>query len=94
MLKEELQAFGEELREMRQEMHMSQEKLAEALDVDLRMISRYENGNAEMGSLMYRKMLQIYQSWKYTQIDNLLQQIMKLTPEKKGAIETIFSDIK
>ncbi len=96
MLKDEdqLLELGEELRGMRREMHMTQEKLAEALDTDARMISRYENGNAEMGALMYRKILRLYESRKRPRADSLLQQIMKLTPEKRGAIETILYSMK
>ena len=94
MLKEELRELGKELRGMRKEMHMTQEKLAEALGVDPRVISRYENGNAEMGSLQYRKVLRLYESWKSTQTDRLLQQIRKLSPEQRGMIEGIIYNMK
>ena len=91
---QELRELGEELRGMRREMRMTQEKLAEALEVDPRMISRYEKGNAEMGSLLYRKMLRLYESRERPRADSLLQQIMKLTPEKRGAIETILCSMQ
>ncbi len=91
MLKEEqeLLVLGEELRRMRKEMHMTQEKLGEAVEVDPRQLSRYENGSAQMGSLLYRRILRVYEDWKRPRAESLLQQIMKLTPEKRGAIETI-----
>ena len=94
MLKEELREFGKELRGMRKEMHMTQEKMAEALGVDPRMISRYENGNAEMGSLQYRKVLRLYESWKKSRTDSLLQQIRKLSPEQRGLIEGLIYSMK
>ena len=95
MLKEEeLQELGQELRGMRREMHMTQEKMAEALDVDPRMISRYENGNAEMGVLLYRKVLRLYEKWKSPQSDGLLQRIKQLTPEQRGALELLFCNSK
>lgn len=94
MLKEELREFGKELRGMRKEMHMTQEKMAEALGVDPRMISRYETGNAEMGSLQYRKVLGLYESRKSSRTDRLLQQIKKLSPEQRGLIEGIIYSMK
>lgn len=94
MLKEELREFGKELRGMRKEMHMTQEKMAEALGVDPRMISRYETGNAEMGSLQYRKVLRLYESRKSSRTDSLLQQIRKLSPEQRGLIEGLIYSMK
>ena len=94
MLKEELREFGKELRGMRKEMHMTQEKMAEALGVDPRMISRYETGNAEMGALQYRKVLGLYESRKSSRTDSLLQQIKKLSPEQRGLIEGIIYSMK
>lgn len=94
MLKEELREFGKELRGMRKEMHMTQEKMAEVLGVDPRVVSRYETGNAEMGSLQYREVLRLYESWKSSQVDRLLQQIQKLSPEQRGMIEGIIYSMK
>ena len=94
MLKEELREFGKELRGMRKEMHMTQEKMAEALGVDPRMISRYETGNAEMGALQYRKVLRLYESRKSSRTDSLLQQIKKLSPEQRGLIEGLIYSMK
>ena len=94
VLKEELREFGKELRGMRKEMHMTQEKMAETLGVDPRMISRYETGNAEMGALQYRKVLGLYKSWKNSRAESLLQQIRKLSSEQRGLIEGIIYSMK
>ena len=89
--KEALREFGTDLRRMRKEMGMTLEALAAELDSDFRVISRYENGQAEMGALMYRKLLRIYE--QKTKGENLLQQIKELSPEKRKAIETIVSSL-
>ena len=92
MLKEEaLCELGTELRRMRKDMGMTLEALAEELGTDFRVISRYENGQAEMGSLMYRKLIQLYH--QRTQQGSLLQQIQKLSPTDRNAVETIISSL-
>ena len=92
MLKEEaLRELGTELRRMRKDMGMTLEALAEELGTDFRVISRYENGQAEMGSLMYRKLIQLYH--QNTQQGSLLQQIQKLSPTDRNAVETIISSL-
>ena len=63
MLKErrpELVAFGEKMRLLRKAKHMTQLDLADALDIDYRVISRYETGEAEMGVVLYQKMLDVF----------------------------------
>ena len=88
MLKERaLCEFGSELRRMRKEMGMTLEELAAELDTDFRVISRYENGQAEMGALMYRKLLRLHAD--KTQHSSLLQQIQKLSPADRKMVETI-----
>ena len=88
MLREDvLREFGKELRRMRKEMKMTLEELASELGADFRMISRYENGQAEMGALMYRKLVQLHE--QRTQPDSLLQQIQKMSPANRKAVETI-----
>lgn len=58
MLKEEaLRDLGTEIRSMCKEMGMTLETLAEELGTDFRVLSRYENGQAEMGALMYRRLV-------------------------------------
>ena len=52
-------AFGQRLYEMRKAHHLTQEQLAEKLDIDSRMLSRYENGDTEMGALLYEKLLAV-----------------------------------
>ena len=92
MLKETaLREMGTELRRMRKEMGMTLEELAAELGTDFRVISRYENGQAEMGALLYQKLVQLYE--QRTQPDNLLQQIRKLSVTDRIAVETIISSL-
>ena len=44
---------------MRKAHHLTQEQLAEKLDIDRRAVSRYENGEIEMGALLYSKLLKV-----------------------------------
>ena len=92
MLKERaLYDLGSDLRRMRKEMGMTLETLAEALGTDFRVISRYENGQAEMGALMYRRLVLLHE--QKTKSDHLLQQIQKLSPTNRVAIETIIASM-
>jgi len=70
---------------------MTLEKLAEALDTDFRVLSRYENGQAEMGAVMYRNLIQLYE--QRTARADLLQQIKKLSPQNQQALKTIISSL-
>jgi transcriptional regulator with XRE-family HTH domain len=72
-------------------MGMTLEKLAEALDTDFRVLSRYENGQAEMGAVMYRNLIQLYE--QRTARADLLQQIKKLSPQNQQALKTIISSL-
>ena len=92
MLKEDaLRNLGEDIRNMRKEMGMTLEKLAEALDTDFRILSRYENSQAEMGAVMYRNLIQLYE--QRTARADLLQQIKKLSPQNQQALKTIISSL-
>lgn len=92
MLKERaLFDLGSDVRRMRKEMGMTLETLAEALGTDFRVISRYENGQAEMGALMYRRLVLLHE--QKTNSDHLLQQIQKLSPTNRAAIETIIASM-
>ena len=92
MLKEDaLRNLGEDIRNMRKEMGMTLEKLAEALDTDFRVLSRYENSQAEMGAVMYRNLIQLYE--QRTARADLLQQIKKLSPQNLQALKTIISSL-
>ena len=86
MLKEkklELIEFGEKLYKMRKSKKMTQMQMGEALGVDNRMFSRYETGEAEMGALLYDKMLGIVDQPVDVDAKVLLQQFANLTPENK-----------
>ncbi len=89
--KDDIRDLGTEIRRMRKEMGMTLEALAEELDTDFRMISRYENGQVEMGAVMYRKLVQLYE--QKTMEAALLQQIRKLSPQNRLALETIVSSL-
>lgn len=92
MLKEEaLRDLGSDIRRMRKEMGMSQEMLAEMLDTDFRVLSRYENGQAEMGAVMYRKLERLYE--RETNGDDFLQQKIKnLSFQKRHVLEKFVTD--
>lgn len=82
--KDQLFQFGNKLAVMRKARHMTQMELADLLGVDNRQISRYENGTAEMGALLYDQMLDVLTDEKQDQQTcDLLQQWKTLTPENR-----------
>ena len=83
----ELQEFGKELRNMRKEMHMTQEKLAEALGIDVTQVSRYEQGTREMGAMMYAKFLKLHAEKEEKKGDILTRKIRKLSDSDRQMIE-------
>ena len=50
---DDLRWFGQKQFDMRKAKNMTQMQLADELDVDYRMISRYETGQAEPGARYY-----------------------------------------
>ena len=82
----ELQDFGDHVRQMRKDMHMTQEKLAEKLDVTAQEISRYEKGHREMGGMMYAKLLKLHHEIMTKKDNELFEKIQKLSPEKRDAV--------
>ena len=89
MLKErqdDLRQFGQKLFEMRKSKHMTQMQLAEAMDVDNRMISRYETGQAEPGALYYDRLLNICEPKPQGEAADLLQLFDVLTPDNKAQL--------
>ena len=82
--KEQLYSFGNKLAGMRKAQHMTQMQLADRLGIDNRQISRYENGAAEMGALLYDQMLEVLGNNEHDQQTcDLLQQWQTLTPEHR-----------
>ena len=62
MLKEkqdDLRGLGQKMFEMRKAKHMTQIQLGDVMDVDYRVISRYETGQAEPGALYYARLLEV-----------------------------------
>lgn len=89
MLKErqdDLRQFGQKLFEMRKSKHMTQMQLAEAMDVDNRMISRYETGQAEPGALYYDRLLNICEPKPQGEATDLLQLFDVLTPDNRAQL--------
>ena len=89
MLKErqdDLRQFGQKLFEMRKSKHMTQMQLAEAMDVDNRMISRYETGQAEPGALYYDRLLNICGPKPQGEAADLLQLFDVLTPDNRAQL--------
>lgn len=84
MLKEdELRQFGQSMYEIRKSQHMTQMQLAEVMDVDNRMVSRYETGQAEPGALYYDRLLEVCGLKPQGESARLLQLFAGLTPENK-----------
>ena len=89
MLKEkqdDLRKFGQKLFEMRKAKHMTQMQLADAIDVDNRMISRYETGQAEPGALYYDRLLNICEPKPQGEAADLLQLFDVLTPDNRAQL--------
>ena len=97
MLKErkpELVEFGEKMRTMRKAKHMSQRELADALDIDYCVVSRYETGETEMGVVLYHKMLGLFGVSSLDELpmadtENLLQLLGELTPENRQQLMSL-----
>lgn len=82
--KDKLRRFGQTLFEMREGAHITQEKLAEELDVNSKLISRYETGEAQMGALLYDRWLIYFgQKTNDPQIKELLQLFGTLSENDK-----------
>lgn len=89
MLKEkqdELREFGQKMFEMRKANHMTQMQLADAIDVDYRMVSRYETGQAEPGALYYDRLLDVCGQKLQSDTVDLLQQFASLTLENRQRV--------
>lgn len=87
MLKEdELRQFGQSMYEMRKSQHMTQMQLAEIMDVDNRMVSRYETGQTEPGALYYDRLLEVCGQKPQGESERLLQLFAGLTPENKAQL--------
>ena len=55
-----MKSYDEKMLAIRKAKHMTQKELADALDIDYRVVSRYETGEAEMGVVLYQKMLSVF----------------------------------
>ena len=87
----ELQEFGKELRQMRKEMGMTQEQLAEELNVTPQEISRYEKGHREMGAMMFAKLQKLHEKVVKKKNEELFEKIRKLKPEQQEAVKYMIS---
>ena len=93
---DELKQLGNVLRTMRETAKITQEKLGELLgDVDAKLVSRYENGDAEMGALRYDKWLSIFGQKVDDELTKQLLQIFASLPsEEKKRIIIIASALR
>ena len=97
MLKEkkpELIEFGRKMLVIRKAKHMTQKELADALDIDYRVVSRYETGEAEMGVVLYQKMLSVFgvsslDEQPQVATADLLQLWGELTPENRQQLMSL-----
>ena len=88
----ELIVLGNWMYESRKDAGLTQRKLADMVDQDPRQISRYENGQAEMGALLYRKLLILFgQLSDDPLIQKHLQQFVSLTPENRQQVRNFTS---
>ena len=83
----ELQELGERIYQMRKEMHMTQEELAEALGIDGKQICKYEKGKMEVKTLTYLKLVQLHAEKTQKKNEGLLTKIGKLSPENRMLVE-------
>lgn len=90
--RDELIEMGNWLYESRKNAGLTQRKLSDLVDLDPRQISRYENGQAEMGALLYRKLLSLFgQLSDDPKIQKHLQQFVSLTPENRQQVRNFTS---
>ena len=95
MLKEDkLRQFGQNMYEMRRAKRMTQMQLAEAMDVDNRMVSRYETGQAEPGALYYDQLLEVCGQKPKGESAYLLQLFEGLTPENQAQLLSLAEIMK
>ncbi len=90
---DELKAFGEGLKRMREKMDMTQEKLAEKLDIERSQIYSYESGRTEMGALKYVRLRRLYEEKTEKQSDELLRQLQNLSGEDRRIVEELIAHL-
>jgi len=73
---------GEKIRKRREELGLSQDKLADIVGTSRQMVSRYENGDQEMGIASFLQ----YADALETEPGNLLPSKKKAVPEKKAQL--------
>ena len=79
--------LGNWLREMRNSKGLTQQQLAELVEVNPKQISRYESGKAEMGALLYIRICEaLSPRIDDLQVKELLHLYTMLTPEKQQLI--------
>ena len=92
-------AVGQRIRESRYRCRLTQEKLAEALDISVEYMSRIENGNCRASYALIEKMSSLFQidesELLFGQKDGqksdreLLERLAKLSAEQKEVIELL-----
>lgn len=70
--KQGIYALGEKIYKMRKARRMTQMQLADAVGIDARRISCYENGREEMGALTFDRILNVLLPGRDPQTDEML----------------------
>ncbi len=81
--REELLTLGQKIYQLRKSRGLNQRQLADMLGIDFRQLSRYENGEAEMGALLYERVLKILGPEITPQTESFLQQWGTLSTEDR-----------
>lgn len=84
-----LKDLGADIRMMRKELGLTQEQLAEELDINATQLSRYENGTTEMGANAYRRLRDLYEEKRDQGRNEILQLWEKLNKENQHRIEDL-----
>lgn len=85
--KASLASIGSRIRYFRKMAKLTQAELAGMVDIDYRTLSRYENGNSEMGVNLLFKIAAVLR----VNADDLAPEWMKKMDEQEGELIALFS---
>lgn len=74
-------------------MHLTQEKLAEKLNISRNSISEYENGHRQIGGIRYHQFLLLYQELMEKQDNDILRQFERLPLEYHVLFRNLFESL-
>lgn len=87
--KASLASIGSRIRYFRKMAKLTQAELAGMVDIDYRTLSRYENGNSEMGVNLLFKIAAVLR----VNADDLAPEWMKKMDEQEGELIALFSEM-